>query len=54
MALTLLQIVKGEKTFKGKTIAEISYTHFEFWKSFQVKMFLRVLTFGIVRIGHIC
>ena len=28
MALTLLQIVKGEKSFKGKSIAEIAYT---FW-----------------------
>ena len=28
MSLALLQIVKGEKTFKGKTIAEISYS---FW-----------------------
>ena len=28
MALTSFQIVKGEKTFKGKSIAEISYS---FW-----------------------
>ena len=28
MALTLLQIVNGEKTFKGKSIAEIYYS---FW-----------------------
>ena len=28
MALTLLQIVKGEKSFKGKSIAEIGYS---FW-----------------------
>ena len=28
MALTLLQIVEGEKSFKGKSIAEIAYS---FW-----------------------
>ena len=28
MALTFLQIVNGEKTFKGKSIAEISHS---FW-----------------------
>ena len=58
MALTLLQIVEGEKSFKGKSIAEIAYS---FWIldispslkdgewTFSVEMFMKMMKEEVVK-----